>query len=323
MSRTGAGASSTSVEATEAAEAAQDDADAFRVLQRHGRSFTIAYWFLPAAEAQAAATCYRFCREADDLVDEAPNPGTAFRDIRAFLDELVGNRPPRSSVRRWLEVEAEHEVPRHASVSLVEAVATDVGQVRIADDRALLAYAYGVAGTVGLMMTSILGARSLAAQRAAVDLGLAMQLTNIARDVGEDAARDRVYLPTTRLEQAGITARDIVKGRADPERLMRVVVDIVQLAESRYERGLAGTVHLPWRARIAIRVAASLYRAIGHEVVRRGPVALTARTVLTPFQKLKAGILGVFSSSPSALPGSEQPSDARGAVLPVQPPLSG
>jgi phytoene synthase len=249
------------------------------LLQKHARSFRIAARVLGDAQADDAAVAYGFCRLADDAVDEAPDAETAAAAIAAIQAELRGERPARPLVAAWLEMAKRRGIPIFAAEHLVTAIAGDVGAVRVEDDRALLRYAYGVAGTVGLMMAPILGATDPDARPHAVDLGIAMQLTNIARDVAEDAAKGRAYLPADRLRKAGIDPEGVAAGQI-PEATAVVVADLVQLAEGYYASAASAAKWLPARGRLAMLLALHLYRAIGHAVVRRGSAALNDRTVL-------------------------------------------
>jgi len=256
------------------------------VLRRHARSFRVAARLLSEEQAADAAICYAFCREVDDLVDEASDPERGLEALRRWREETRGTRPARPLILAWRALAARRNFPIEAGLRLIDAVGSDAGPVRVPDDHALLDYAMGVAGTVGLMMCGILGAPA-SARPQAVDLGIAMQLTNIARDVAEDAARDRVYLPASRLALAGLRPADVLTGAADPPALAAVVRGLVDLAERYYASALAGMGRIPWRGRLAVAVAAGLYRAIGHAVVRRGAEATRTRTVLGPL-----GLLG-------------------------------
>jgi phytoene synthase len=199
-------------------------------------------------------------------------------------------------VRGFLDVVARRDVPLDAALELVEGCTMDLGRVRVPDEERLLRYAYLVAGTVGRMMTSVLGSRSESAIPHAISLGIGMQLTNIARDVAEDAANDRVYLPATWLAELGIDQERVARGTADRTKLVLVVRRLVALAERYYRHGEAGLAYLPWRTRIGIGVASRVYRAIGHTVARRGEPALTERTVLSPLARLRHAVGGIVLS---------------------------
>lgn len=251
------------------------------VLHRHARSFRVAAKALGDEEADDAALCYAFCRLADDVVDEAASPSEARAAIDGLRDELGGKRTPRPLVTAWLRLALRRRIPVGAARALLEAVASDVGRVRVADEAGLLRYAYGVAGTVGLMMCGVLGARDRGARPFAVDLGIGMQLTNIARDVAEDARRDRVYLPASWLRAAGVDPDEVVAGTAPRERVWTVVERLLDRAEEYYTSAMDGLRALPWRGRLTVLLALHLYRAIGRAVRRRGPAALADRTVLS------------------------------------------
>jgi phytoene synthase len=233
-------------------------------LQKHARSFRIAARFLGNEEADDAAICYAFCRDADDRVDEAPSFETARSAITELQAELSGQQAQSPLVGAFCEMAQRRHMPLAVAHTLVETIAADAGPVRIADDAALIQYAYGVAGTVGVMMAYLLGAQSERALASAIDLGIGMQLSNVARDVREDAARNRVYLPMYRLYRLGISPEAVVAGQADPQLLAQVCQDLVEMAEPYYASALDGLRYL----------------AIGQEVVRRGVEAFERRTVL-------------------------------------------
>lgn len=255
------------------------------LLDRHARTFRLASWFLPAATRDDAAIVYALCRTVDDLADE-----TGDRDaLLAIRDELDGKTAPRPLVEAFRAV-SPGGVP--AALDLVDGAIGDLDPVRVPDEAALVRYGYRVAGTVGLMMASLLGADRPDARAHAIDLGIGMQLSNIARDVDEDARRGRVYLPADWLAAEGVSPDAILAGRRD-EAVVRVVARVVARAEDYYRSGESGLVYLPWRTRVAILVASRAYRAIGHGVVRRGEAALRERTVVSLLGKVIAALSGV------------------------------
>jgi len=172
-------------------------------------------------------------------------------------------------------------------------------------DRELIRYCYRVAGTVGLMMSPVLGVGGDRARPHAVDLGVAMQLTNICRDVAEDAERGRTYLPERRLRRAGTTPQALLEGEADREAVSEVVRDLLELADDYYESGRAGMQFIPRRSRLAIMVASRVYRAIGVKLRRGRCDPLAGRTVVGPFGKIRrvAGALTSFLNPFGSSPG--------------------
>lgn len=256
------------------------------VMARKARTFYRASLLLPAATRADAAVVYALCRELDDTADEADDPAAAALALDRLHGEACGALSPRPLVASFLEAAERLELPIESAVELIRGVRSDLEAVRIRDDHELLRYCYRVASTVGLLMCGVLEVRSRAARPHAVDLGVAMQLTNIARDVAEDAARNRVYLPRIRLEGAGVDADALPAGTADPRAVARVVADILELADQYYHSADGGMRDIPWRPRQAILVASRTYRAIGVRLRRNACDALAGRTVVPWPEKL-------------------------------------
>lgn len=256
------------------------------VLSTHARSFRWGALLLSPDARDDAAVLYALCRTVDDLADEG-GPPEALDELR---EELSGPRSPRPLAAAFLDVAARRDLPLDAAQELIRGVSSDRGRVRVADDRALLRYGYQVAGTVGLMMCGVLGVTDPIARAHAVDLGVAMQITNICRDVREDAAIDRVYLPASRLRAASVDPESLVAGTADRAGVRAVVADLLALAETWYASGEAGLRFIPRRNRLAIRVAGRLYRAIGRRLLRRGGDPLRGRVVVPAWEKLSLAL---------------------------------
>lgn len=257
-----------------------------RVMARKARTFHWAAHFLPAAVRDDAAVVYAFCRLVDDTADESRDAALAASGLRTLRREVTGERLPRPLVAEFLATARRVDLPLGSALELIRGAASDLGPVRVGDDAELLRYCYRVAGTVGLMMCSVLRVCSREAAPHAVDLGIAMQLTNIARDVAEDAARDRVYLPADRLLAAGIAPGQLLSGEVDRVALGRVVADVLQVADYYYRSADHGMRAIPWRCRSAILVASRVYRAIGVKLRRHRCDPLRGRTVVAPAERL-------------------------------------
>ena len=247
------------------------------ILSTHARSFRWASWFLPSDRRDDAAVVYAWCRLADDAVDEAVSAEAATDAVILLTAELTGEREPRPIPAAFLEVCRRRGISVEPALELLKGCRSDLGDVRLESDEELLRYCYRVAGTVGLMMCGVLGVTERAAAAHAVDLGVGMQLTNICRDVLEDAQRGRTYLPASRLRAVGVTPESLLRGDADPEAVASVVRDLLALAERYYESGDLGMRFIPARSRVAILVAARVYRAIGAVLLQRGGDALSGR----------------------------------------------
>ncbi len=251
--------------------------DAATSLARHGSSFALAARLLPAATADRVARLYAVCRAIDDLADREASPATARRleRIRRALDGPPPHDPLASELR---DLAREGGFALAHGAALVRGVQTDLEPVRMETVGELLVYAYRVAGTVGAMMAPLLGAHDDDAVAPAVELGIAMQLTNIARDVLEDARADRRYLPASRVDlpPAAIAAAT----PAARERVPAAIDELLALADRFYARGLTGLVHLPPRARATVAVAAEVYRAIGTVIRERDGAYWKGRAVV-------------------------------------------
>lgn len=287
------------------------------VLARSSKSFRFAGAFLPADRLQDAAVVYAFCRAVDDAVDDAPSVAAGRAAADDLAAELAGRRPARPEVRDFLAVCRKNDVDTGFADELLAGVKSDAqARVIVDDDASLLRYCYRVAGTVGGLMCGVLGVRDPRAVPFAVDLGVAMQLTNICRDVLEDARHERVYLPLARLRAAGLDVTDGVAHEgadacaairegapATRDAVVVVVADLLALADRYYDSGSAGLRFIPWRSRLAILIAARVYRAIGLKLLRRGGDPLQGRTVTSTTDKLwrAAGALLSFSVLPRRL----------------------
>ena len=250
------------------------------VLQHHGKTFAWAARGLPPRQRTHAAVAYAFCRFADDAVDEAPDVETAHARLADLEAQLAGERAADPLVTAWRQVAQTCGIAPEVVTHLLNGMRHDLHPVAIADDVALLTYAYQVAGVVGLLMCGVLDVTDPAAYPHAIDLGLGMQLTNICRDVAEDAARGRVYLPATRLAAHGATPADVLAGRADAAE-RAVVAELLDLADRYYASGRDGLHYLPQPARQAIAVAGRLYQEIGHVLRERGCATRQGRVFVT------------------------------------------
>ncbi len=266
--------------------------DARAVLSRHGRSFHFASKLLDPETALRSARLYRFCRYVDDIADEATDRESALQRLDAITAMLRRGEASDPVVADFLALARSCQISVAPALELVQGVRSDLGNVRFADERDLLRYCYRVAGTVGLMMCGVLDVRDPRALPFAIDLGIAMQLTNIARDVGEDAANGRRYLPASMLGDVDPTAI----GQPDTNlevRLASAVKQLLARAENYYLSGQRGLVFLPARARLGIRVAARVYRRIGKRLRSLRHASWRTRAVVPAWQKLAVAVKAI------------------------------
>ncbi len=268
--------------------------DPTAVLAAGSKTFRFASFFLAPDRRADAALLYRFCRHVDDVADESEDAEAARAGLARLTDELTGRVPARPLIAETLTLFRRRDIDVRYALELIVGVASDLETVRVRDDAELVRYAYRVAGTVGLMMCGVLGVKDPEALAHAVDLGVGMQITNICRDVAEDARLGRVYLPATRLRATGISATPdgVATSR---EGVQVVVLDLLSLADRYYTSGEEGLRFIPTRARLAILVAARLYRAIGVVLRRRHGDALAGRTVVPFAGKVLFSMLALLS----------------------------
>ena len=245
---------------------ARDLATCQAMLQAGSKSFSAAALLLPGWMRAPVAALYAFCRMADDIIDEG---GTAagLAELSARLDLIYAQTPQDHPVdRAFTHVVRDYDIPRPVTDLLLEGFAWDLDGRHYATISDTIAYGVRVASTVGVMMTLIMGPRDRATLARAADLGVAMQLTNIARDVGEDARNGRVYLPADWLAEAGVTPAQLGEDPKFTPGVGVVTRRLLDEADRLYERSRTGIGRLPYRCRLAIRGASLIYRDIGRVI---------------------------------------------------------
>jgi phytoene synthase len=261
--------------------------DAAQSLKRNGKTFWLASLFLPKETAADAATLYAFCRSMDDLADQQGGLEAA-HGLERVREELRARRSDDPVVRGVIQLAERRGLDLQAAECLLDVLLQDASEdVLILDEAQLLRYCYGAAGTVGLMMSAVLGASGAAARVQAIDLGIAMQLTNIARDVQEDALMGRRYLPADwvgGLEPGQIGAAQ--PGSSISEQTKPAIARTLALADVFYINGARGFPAIPRSARGGIRIAAAAYRHIGVELRRRDCEFTSGRVVISLPAKL-------------------------------------
>lgn len=273
---------------------ARDVAACRALLKTGSRTFYAASFFLPRRLREPASVLYAFCRLADDSVDVQCSDAS-IEELRERLDRVYRGMPaPYPADRALAAVVETFAIPKHLPEALIEGLAWDRAGRRYETVGALHAYAARVAGTVGVMMALLMGIRAPHILARAADLGIAMQLTNIARDVGEDARAGRLYLPTTWLRESGIDPEAWLVEPQFSTPLGLTVERLLMVADRLYARADVGIASLPRNCRSGILAARLLYAEIGHELRRNGLNSVERRTVVPAGRKarLLAGVLG-------------------------------
>jgi len=258
------------------------------MIRSGSKSFFVASLLLPRGVRDDAYALYAFCRLSDDLVDVAGGAADAIAQLRVRLDLACAGQPADSSVdRAFADILVRHALPRELPEALIEGLAWDVSGVTCDSLGDVQAYAARVAGSVGAMMTVLMGMRDPDILARACDLGVAMQLTNIARDVGEDARNGRLYLPRAWLREEGVDPDTWLARPIFTPAIGRVVARLLRAADGLYRRAEGGIAGLPVSCRPAIFAARHLYAEIGAEIAANHFDSITTRAHVSGGQKLR------------------------------------
>jgi phytoene synthase len=252
-----------------------------------GSSFYYSFLFLPSERRRAITALYAFCREVDDVVDECADPALAAAKLAWWRSEVAGlfaGTPQHPVTRALAPLAGPYGITRARLDEIIDGMEMDLQHARYGDFPALERYCYHVAGVVGLLAAGIFGYANPRTLDYAQTLGTAFQLTNIIRDVGEDARKNRIYLPMTDLKEFGVPAADILQSKETPA-FHKLMTFEAARAREHYEKAMQA---LPPEDRKPQRpglIMAAIYRTLLEEIERDGFRVLTQRTSLTPLRK--------------------------------------
>lgn len=253
-----------------------------------GSSFYYSFRFLPQKKRQAITAFYAFCREVDDVVDECSDPHLAQQKLdwwRQEITDLYVGKPHHPVCHALQPTIAAYNLPMDTLQEIITGMEMDLTLARYTTFADLHLYCHRVAGLVGEVSARIFGYTDPATLRYAADLGLAFQLTNIIRDVGEDARRNRIYVPIDELAQFNVHAHDILAGRHTTE-FQALMAFQYQRAQHYYDQALSTLPTTDRKAQKTGLVMAAIYRTLLEEIRLEGFDVLNSRTSLTPMRKL-------------------------------------
>lgn len=273
---------------------------------RTARAFGLIPGLIPPVDREDVALLYCFCRHLDDAVDEAPSPAAARAALDAVEAECEGRADPRPLIAAFRAGAARSGLPLGCVRHLLDGMRSDLGLVRIPDDAALIRYCYQVSAAVGQMLAPLLRIQDPVALTRAVDLGIGLQVSNILLGVRADAARDRVYLPATRLARCGLTAADVLRGVAH-ERLRPVLVDLARLGETYYASAELAAWRTPLRYRHGILLLGRVYGGMGRAAARRANAPATPDKVGVGMRLWRLIELAALALDPRVLGLREEP----------------
>ncbi len=253
-----------------------------------GSSFYYAFLFLPAPRRAAITAFYAFCREIDDVVDETADAGVAGSKLAWWQTEVAqafAGRPSHPVLQALMPLAANFQIEQRHLLAVIEGCQMDLNQTRYLDYPGLQRYCHLVAGVVGEVAANIFGRTQEQTTHYAHKLGLALQLTNIIRDVGEDALRGRIYLPMNELQQFDVKTHEILK-RSESDRFIELMKFQTRRAHDLYDEALQLLPQADRRAQKPGLMMASIYRALLREIEHDQFRVLRQRTSLTPLRKM-------------------------------------
>jgi phytoene synthase len=300
-----------------------DFATCAALIRTGSRSFYLSSLLLPKPVRKPAYAIYAFCRISDDAVDDPGAKTDAVEVLRARLNRAYAGTPDDTACDRAIAATVKaFDIPQALPEALLEGLAWDGEGRRFATLSDLYGYAARVASAVGAMMTVLMGVRDQRVLARACDLGVAMQLTNIARDIGEDARNGRIYLPLTWLAEMGIDPKAFLARPVFDERIAHLVARLLDLADHLYARSASGINGLPLSCRPAIHAARLIYREIGEDVKRAGYDSVSRRAVVPDRRKLvllaRAVGAAVLPRRKARLPALDETKFLVDAVEPVR-----
>ena len=262
-------------------------------LKKEGKSFYWASFFLPKSYKKNAGTLYSICRYFDDIADKYSEDQTTY--LKNSIEEIRTNK--NNKVNIFLQ---KNEINNLIFIDLIEGLILDQKKIKIQNKEELIKYCYHVAGTVGLMMSKIIGVKNKNAAKSAIDLGIGMQLTNIARDVYEDSKMKRIYLPSSWIPDISLKNLNNPDGISleKDEKISNAIHNVIKLSEKFYKNGFAGLKYIPLSTRLGIFIAANVYRGIGVKIISNKKRYFRERVYLNSFEKflitIKSTLLFTF-----------------------------
>ena len=258
-------------------------------LKNEGKSFYWASFFLPKEFRDNAGILYSICRYFDNIADNYKEDQSA--KLKDSIKTIIKDN--KNPVNIFLK---KNNISSLIFSDLIEGLIADQSKTKIKNRDELIKYSYCVAGTVGLMMSKIIGVENKKALPCAIDLGIAMQLTNIARDVHEDAQMQRVYIPTEwipNIDLSILSGKQKIKPDQE-KKISNAVHKLIELSEKFYINGFSGLKYIPLRTRLGIFIAANVYKGIGTKIKKYGKKYLKKRIYLNTFEKILITIKAIF-----------------------------
>lgn len=253
-----------------------------------GSSFYYSFMFLSRERRRAITALYAFCREVDDVVDECSDENVARTTLawwRSQVAAIYSGTPQHPVAQALVPIVKQFKLPQEHLLEIIDGMEMDLNQHQYADFKSLQLYCYRVASVVGLLAAEIFGYTDRKTLKYAHDLGIALQLTNIIRDVGEDARRGRIYLPQDEMAQFGVHTRDVLNA-LETDNFNKLMQFQIERAQNYYNIALTELPSVDRKAQRTGLIMATIYRATLEEVVHTGCHVLRERVSLPPLRKI-------------------------------------
>ena len=255
-----------------------------KVFKKRAKTFYLASLFFPYKKRMEVETLYNFCRLIDDIGDIKKKNQIHY--LIRIKKEIQKKKTKNKIIQNFLEIKSIYKIHDKIPINLIEGVISDLGKVDLKNIRKLLEYSYKVAGTVGIMMGKLMGVNKKMIYLHAVELGIAMQITNICRDIKEDLEMNRIYFPKTLRRFNYRSSKFLLNDKNEQNKLSRNIVDLINISDKLYAQAKFGIIQLPIRYKFVILSASNLYQEIGKKILKNPKLIWKKRVYVTIPKKI-------------------------------------
>ncbi len=256
------------------------------IFKKNAKTFYFASMFFSSKKQKDVETLYNFCRYVDDIGDLESNKSNSKKKLNQIIQSLTKRKSKSIFVCKFIKLMDKYNIPTKIPVQLVQGVMSDTNKVNIKNNKQLFDYSFKVAGTVGLMMCSLMKIYDKELYKHAIELGIAMQITNIARDVKEDLEVNRIYLPSTIRGISVLNCSEIINSKNAQNKISNNMNKLIQCSEILYDQATKGIMLLPIKFKFIILLAANLYREIGRQILKEPRIIWSKRVFVTKKRKI-------------------------------------
>ena len=255
-----------------------------KVFKKRAKTFYLASLFFPYKKRMEVEVLYNFCRLIDDLGDIKKKNQIQY--LIRIKKDILKKKSKNKIIKNFLEIKHIYKIDDNIPISLIEGVIGDLGKVDLKNIHKLLEYSYKVAGTVGIMMSKLMGINKKTIYVHAVELGIAMQITNICRDIKEDLEMNRIYFPKTLRKFNYKSSKFLLNNTDEQNKLSNNILDLINISDKLYSQAKFGVIHLPIRYKFVILSASNLYQEIGKKISKNPKLIWEKRVYVSILEKI-------------------------------------